>query len=223
MGSPPQGFGNNNLGSSNSGSGNNNGQGRGGRGQGRGGRGRGKIWCQVCGRQGHMAVACYHYYDKNFQFPFNNPRTARLQAQFAQFLSQASNANPFMHAQIAQFSATCNHGSSISQDSLYANLAKVGDSNWYFDSGASNHVTADASSLPFPFEFQGRDKLIVGNGCGLPISPIGSTVLNSTSSNHTLLLKDVLVVLDITKNFQVLLSLLMIIRLSLSLTLMFVV
>lgn len=54
---------------------------------------------------------------------------------------------------------------SFFQDSLYANVVTIGDSNWYFNSGASNYVTANVSSIPFTLEFQRQDKLIVGNGC----------------------------------------------------------
>lgn len=40
------------------------------------------------------------------------------------------------------------------------------DMNWYPDSGASNHITFDYNNFNTAGEYQGQEKLQVGNGAG---------------------------------------------------------
>ncbi|KAL4575776.1 hypothetical protein LXL04_011862 [Taraxacum kok-saghyz] len=67
------------------------------------------------------------------------------------------------------------------------------DPAWYFDSGATDHVTPDFQKLNIAEEYNGLDKLQVGNGKLLNISHIAS------SSLHGLKLPNVLVVPNIAK------------------------
>ncbi|KAF8380637.1 hypothetical protein HHK36_028126 [Tetracentron sinense] len=48
------------------------------------------------------------------------------------------------------------------------------DLNWYPDSGATSHVTNDLSNLQIHSDYDGPNKLHVGNGSSLPISHTGN-------------------------------------------------
>ncbi|KAI5428529.1 hypothetical protein KIW84_033494 [Lathyrus oleraceus] len=68
------------------------------------------------------------------------------------------------------------------------------DYEWYFDSGASNHVTHQNEKLQEFSESNGKNSLLVGNGNRLRILGSGSTELNKLN------LHNVLYVPEITKN-----------------------
>lgn len=64
---------------------------------------------------------------------------------------------------------------------------------WLADSGANTHVTADSSKITDAQPFVVADTLVVGNGSGLDIHGIGSSIVQTHASNHTsLILKDIL-------------------------------
>jgi len=61
------------------------------------------------------------------------------------------------------------------------------------DSGANTHVIAESSNLTNPQPFDGSFAIGVGNGAGLLIQNIGSSLVHSpTSSLHNFLLKNIL-------------------------------
>ncbi|GAU51268.1 hypothetical protein TSUD_412550 [Trifolium subterraneum] len=68
------------------------------------------------------------------------------------------------------------------------------DYEWYFDSGANNHVTHQTDKFQGFNEHNGKNSLMVGNGEKLKIVASGSTKLNNLN------LHDVLYVPQITKN-----------------------
>ncbi|KAF7836228.1 Retrovirus-related Pol polyprotein from transposon TNT 1-94 [Senna tora] len=75
------------------------------------------------------------------------------------------------------------------------------DPAWYPDSGATNHVTADAQNLMNSADYSGQEQLHVGNGAGLNIEHIGHSSLKSPfNSSITLHLNNLLHVPNITKN-----------------------
>ena len=69
------------------------------------------------------------------------------------------------------------------------------DSDWYTDTGATTHMTNDATQLDKSNTYTGKDRVIVGNGASFPISH--TDTISPTSS---LTLKDVLVMPGLTKN-----------------------
>ena len=108
-------------------------------GLGRGSCGRGnglRPTCQVCGRQGHIAINCYHRFDRAFQSPPSNSLTV-----------------------------------------MVALPNTIADPSWYFDSGASTHVTNNPDNLSFKSYYNGHDKVTVGNGQGLCIQNVGYSSL----------------------------------------------
>lgn len=56
------------------------------------------------------------------------------------------------------------------------------ENQWFPDSGASNHVTHDLANLSVGTEYQRDNKVHIGNGAGLHIQNIGSSLLKSSSN-----------------------------------------
>lgn len=79
-------------------------------------------------------------------------------------------------------------------NAFLASQTSVQDYDWYFDNGATNHVTNQTSKFQNLIEHHGKNSLVVGNGEKLKILGTGFTKLNS------LKLHDVLYVPNITKN-----------------------
>lgn len=89
------------------------------------------------------------------------------------------------HPQSAQLAHTFNASCNITHST----------SDWFIDSGASAHVTAQTSNLDTFEPYNGNGRVVVGNGNSLPISHIGSRGLSDGVQ-----LLDVLVVPHLTKN-----------------------
>lgn len=81
-------------------------------------------------------------------------------------------------------------GSYNPQSSVIASPLTITDQNWYIDSGATHHVTADPQNLALKTNYAGPDQLQVGNGQCLNISHTGSTTLPSTSMTRSLYLQN---------------------------------
>ena len=74
------------------------------------------------------------------------------------------------------------------------------DQNWYVDSGATNHVTANLQNLSLHQDYKVKCKLIVGNGSQLKISHIGDIFLHSPHPQKPLVLHNIIHIPKITKN-----------------------
>jgi transposase InsO family protein len=76
-----------------------------------------------------------------------------------------------------------------------------GAQKWLADSGANVYITADAANLHEPRPFEGADMVGVGNGAGLQIKNLGSSVVHSHFPKHPhLFLKDILHCPDASAN-----------------------
>ena len=71
---------------------------------------------------------------------------------------------------------------------------------WYLDSGATNHVTNALGNININSEYQGNEKLTVGNGEKLLISHVGNSMLSTSNPHKHITLNDILFVPSITKN-----------------------
>ena len=71
---------------------------------------------------------------------------------------------------------------------------------WYLDSGATNHVTNALGNININSEYQGNEKLTVGNGEKLMISHVGNSMLSTSNPHKHIALNDILFVPSITKN-----------------------
>lgn len=69
---------------------------------------------------------------------------------------------------------------------------------WMFDSGASQHVASNPSSLHTISEYDGPDEIVLGNGKSLSISHVGNTTLSTQS--RSLNLQNVLFVPQLRNN-----------------------
>lgn len=72
------------------------------------------------------------------------------------------------------------------------------DQQCFPNTGATNHMTADAQSLGSRTEYLGNDHIVVGNGSQLPITHTGTTTIHTPFSSIPL--RNVLCVPDIKKN-----------------------
>ncbi|KAJ3703988.1 hypothetical protein LUZ61_007693 [Rhynchospora tenuis] len=69
---------------------------------------------------------------------------------------------------------------------------------WCIDSGATHHVTADLNNLSNYMPYTGADTLHIGNGMGMQITHIGSSLI--TVSNFSIALNDILLVPNFSRN-----------------------
>ena len=71
---------------------------------------------------------------------------------------------------------------------------------WYLDIGATNHVTNALGNININSEYQGNEKLTIGNCEKLLISHIGNSMLSTSNPHKHIALNDILYVPSITKN-----------------------
>jgi histone deacetylase 1/2 len=72
------------------------------------------------------------------------------------------------------------------------------DPNWYSDTGATDHITSELDRLAVHEQYNGGDKVHVGNGTGLRILHTGHASLRTAS--HSVALRNILQVPEISKN-----------------------
>lgn len=104
----------------------------------------------------------------NFSYIGRTP-PAKLQAFMANKESVASNSQPSLH-----------------------------QPSWILDTGATNHVTNDFSNLSLSTEYNGTDRLSIGNGDELPIHNTSTSLLHTPT--HHFFFNDVLYVTSIKQN-----------------------
>jgi hypothetical protein len=109
--------------------------------------------CQICGREGHTAIRCWHRMDEAY------------------------------HEDPSAMVATSSY--------------KI-DPNWYSDTGATDHITSDLDRLAVREQYNGGDKVHVGDGTGLRILHTGHASLRTAS--RSLALRNILHVPAISKN-----------------------
>jgi len=92
-----------------------------------------------------------------------------------------------------------NAAKSSNLQGLMAITSSVSATDWHPDTGATHHLTNNMANLNLRSEdFTGSDQILVGNGAGLQISQIGSSIL--TPSKTPFVLKQLLLVPEIQKN-----------------------
>lgn len=87
-------------------------------------------------------------------------------------------------------------------DNPSANLAATSnykvDTNWFSDTGATDHITSDLDRLAIRERYNGGDQVQVGNGAGLNISHTGHSSIDTV--DRPLVLRNILHVPAITKH-----------------------
>jgi hypothetical protein len=128
------------------------------RGRGRGGRGwnnNSRVQCQLCGKMGHTVQLCFYRFDSFF-----------------------SGSSPASSRQAGPDGGYNNNNSSAFSTNISTSNDSTDNSSWFPDSGATNYVTNDLSNLNLGSEYNGGSKLLVGNGAGLRISHVGSSIVS---------------------------------------------
>ena len=92
-----------------------------------------------------------------------------------------------------------NSTKSSNPQGLMATTSSVSASDWHPDTGATHHLTNNMDNLNLQSEdYTGSDHVLVGNGAGLQISHVGSSIF--TPSKTPFVLKQLLLVPEIQKN-----------------------
>lgn len=72
------------------------------------------------------------------------------------------------------------------------------DTNWYMDSGATDHITGELEKLTFRNKYNGGDQVQAADGAGMEIANVGHSTFHSQTKNFHL--KNILHVPQATKN-----------------------
>jgi len=127
--------------------------------------------CQICNKLGHTAVECWHRYDQD------PPSSVHANASVFPPLSQDPN-----------------------EPSILGNPSTLPDSTWFPDSGATHHMTNNASNFTKKQQYNGSEMVQLGNGSGMPIHHIGSATYTAPHTNHSFRLQNLLHVPSLSKN-----------------------
>uniref|UniRef100_A0A151UFE4 Retrovirus-related Pol polyprotein from transposon TNT 1-94 n=1 Tax=Cajanus cajan TaxID=3821 RepID=A0A151UFE4_CAJCA len=138
--------------------------------------------CQVCNKPGHTALNCYHRFNPQYQ------------DSSAQQVSNYSETQQKAMVTEANLDDQSNVSALMAVPDTFCDLA------WYPDTGATNHITANASNMAGKSTYTGETKLKMTNGDSTSIQHIGHSYLYSSNSNKPLFLKNLLHVPSISKN-----------------------
>lgn len=72
------------------------------------------------------------------------------------------------------------------------------DSNWYIDTGATDHITSDLDKLTIQEKYKGNDQVHTASGAGMAISHVGQSIIKTPTRD--LYLNNVLHVPETTKD-----------------------
>ncbi|KAK3226536.1 hypothetical protein Dsin_006398 [Dipteronia sinensis] len=107
-------------------------------GRGRGRHNNGKFQCQICHRMGHSAPRCYYIFDQSFQASNNVQSSVNVATMNQEQMSGQMTA-------------------------MIASPETLSDTAWYPDSGATDHCTLYPSNLANRHDYQGRERIYMGN------------------------------------------------------------
>lgn len=103
-----------------------------------------KPHCQICNRIGHTAMKCYSLHGPNFYKQISGISSSNYNNS-----SKTSETNSVQGQ------------SSVGQSSCQAHMASTSNnentSNWYPDSGSTNHITQDLTNLSFKNNYNCKD------------------------------------------------------------------
>ena len=67
-------------------------------------------------------------------------------------------------------------------DEDYEPDSKHVDTNWYIDTGATDHITGELEKLSVKEKYNGGEQIHTASGAGMDISHVGNTVVHTPSS-----------------------------------------
>ncbi|KAE8676092.1 Protein NRT1/ PTR FAMILY 6.2 [Hibiscus syriacus] len=138
-----------------------------------GGRGRARLQCQLCGKNGHSVDRCWYRFDRDFAGVLST--SAR-----SQYKDELSSVN---YVNLNNAACTCcankNGAGVVSTQTTVAPAAALNSSRtqWIVDSGATHHVTPDASHINHSTDLDGPGNLVVGNGTSLAVKSVVSKLV----------------------------------------------
>ncbi|KAI0505062.1 hypothetical protein KFK09_016019 [Dendrobium nobile] len=115
-----------------------------------------------------------------------------------------SNTTPQQQRPICQIcnkpghiAAQCWHRSNLSYTpgpprAMLTHNPSVSSQDWILDTGATSHLTSEASNLQQPVPYQGTDAISIANGSTIPIQSSGDGILPLPNSNRKLHLRNLL-------------------------------
>jgi histone deacetylase 1/2 len=72
------------------------------------------------------------------------------------------------------------HDDDSHREEKNANIASYGvDTNWYIDSGATNHLTSELSKLSTHEQYKGHDQIHTVSGQGMDIKHVGHSIIHT--------------------------------------------
>ncbi|XP_021819538.1 uncharacterized protein LOC110761381 [Prunus avium] len=107
-----------------------------------------RIKCQICNKPGHTAITCRNRHNHSYQGHAPSPRLTSY--------------SPTHHNPIASYTS-------------YPSSHPHHTSTWYADTGATNHITHDLSTISMPSDYAGSEKVTVANGQTLDIHHSGQS------------------------------------------------
>jgi hypothetical protein len=72
------------------------------------------------------------------------------------------------------------------------------DTNWYTDTGATDHITGELDKLTVRDKYHGNDQVHTASGAGMRVNQIGQSIVKTPKRN--LILNNILYVLEANKN-----------------------
>ena len=154
-------------------------------GNGGGGR-RSRPVCQLCDTVGHITSRCYKRFDRDFLGVGNDGTSTARQVAMA----------THGHGGSAHGHGGPPHGQGVQQG---ATTSYNIDPPWYFDTGATDHLTGELDKLAMKEPYKGKDQVHTANGAGMRISHIGQSSI-STSGSRPLHLRNVLCVPEVSRS-----------------------
>ncbi|KAH9717592.1 retrovirus-related pol polyprotein from transposon RE2 [Citrus sinensis] len=174
------------------------------------------VVCQICFKSGHTATKCWHRFEENYEPQYMKKGRNQRSAYMAYYDAPTENSWSAAYSGMPQMynpSFTSYMSDSVNLPgaragagaAYVANFEGPADEGWYLDNGATHHLTNNMENMHVRDEFNGNEKLIIGNGKGMSITPIGSTTFSiqgskSQAARKCITLKDILFVPSITKN-----------------------
>lgn len=143
-----------------------------------------RVQCQLCGILGHVVSTYYYRFDQSFLGP-----------------SQLHSTSPQGNLAHTAHTGMLGTPETVHNSTWSSTSQPHSHHEWYPNSGATNHITADNTNLMQHSRFCGAEQVHMGDGKGLHIQHIGSSTFHSpVFTSKRLSLTQMLHVPHITKN-----------------------
>ncbi|KAH9717593.1 retrovirus-related pol polyprotein from transposon RE2 [Citrus sinensis] len=133
------------------------------------------VVCQICFKSGHTATKCWHRFEENYEPQYMKKGRNQRSAYMAYYDAPTENSWSAAYSGMPQMynpSFTSYMSDSVNLPgaragagaAYVANFEGPADEGWYLDNGATHHLTNNMENMHVRDEFNGNEKLIIGNG-----------------------------------------------------------